>query len=315
MTCGQRQRRGRQRALDLSVRLSRLLLFAYPAPFRQTYGERLVRVFRDACRAALEQRGLSALLPLWGRMCCDLVWTACGERWRHLKENTSMATFRHPRPVPMRLWVALAATFLALGVELLASVNLYLLEDASPLSQAAYGASPLLRFSYDAVYLSALASGFAACAALGYALVQRRLLVRVGLVVLTFLIVLAGFGGLLVQHAATFFVLLAVFLALVLGGFLLGRVATARATRILGARSAAVLGACVSVGGGLLVNLVALVLHTLSLNLVSHTLYMQAQIGTTHLNLSLLLLGLAPLTLIGCIVCLGRAFHLPAHRP
>lgn len=226
-----------------------------------------------------------------------------------------MATFRHPRPVPVRLWIALAATFLALGVELLASFNLYLLEDASPLSQAAYSVSPLLRFSYDAVYLSALASGVAACAAVGYALVQRRLLVSVGLVILTFLIVLAGFGGLLVRHAATFFVLLAVFLALTLCGFLLGRVATARATRVLGPRPAAVLGACVSVGGGLLVNLVALVLHTLSLNVVSHALYMQGQIGGTHLNLSLLLLGLAPLTLIGCIVCLGRAFHLPVHRP
>jgi len=315
MACAQPRKRRRQRALALSVCFYRLLLFAYPAPFRQAYGERLVRVFRDACRAALDQRGLPALLSLWGRMCCDLAWTACCERWQRLKENTSMATFRHPRPVPLRLWIALAATFLALGVELLASFNLYLLEDASPLSLAAYTASPLLRLSYDAVYLSALASGVAACAAVGYALVQHRLLVSVGLVVLTFLIALAGIGGLLVRHAATFFLLLVVFLALTLGGFLLGRAATARATRILGPRPAAVLGACVSVGGGLLINLVALVLHTLSLNMVSHALYMQGQIGGTHLNLSLLLLGLAPLTLIACIVCLGRAFHQPVHRP
>jgi hypothetical protein len=226
-----------------------------------------------------------------------------------------MMTSRFFRPLPARLWVALVTTLLAFGVDLLASLNLYLLEDASPLSQIAYSASPLLRLSYDVVYLSALASGVAVCAAIGYALVSRRLLVSVGIVVLTLLVALGGFGGLLVRHAVTFFILLAVFLGLILSGWLLGRAATARSGRIPGSQPVVVLGACVWVGWVLLVNLVALVLHTLNLNLVSHTLYMQGQIGGTHLNFSLLMLGLALLTLIGCLVCLRRAFYLPAFHP
>lgn len=312
----QRQRPGVHRALSLSVRLYRLLLFAYPPPFRQACGERLVRVFRDACRAALYQRGLSALIPLWGWTLSDLAWTAGCERWQRFKENACvMMTSRFFRPLPARLWVALVTTLLAFGVDLLASLNLYLLEDASPLSQIAYSASPLLRLSYDVVYLSALASGVAVCAAIGYALVSRRLLVSVGIVVLTLLVALGGFGGLLVRHAVTFFILLAVFLGLILSGWLLGRAATARSGRIPGSQPVVVLGACVWVGWVLLVNLVALVLHTLNLNLVSHTLYMQGQIGGTHLNFSLLMLGLALLTLIGCLVCLRRAFYLPAFHP
>lgn len=316
MARSKRQQRGVQRALTLSVLVYRLLLLAYPASFRRTYGQRLLRVFRDACHDALNQRSVSALLAFWGRTIADLTWTACCERWQSFKECVyAMTVSRSSQPLPARLWVALAATLLAFSVELLASLNLYLLEDASPLSQAAYSVSPLVRFSYDTVYLSALASAVTACAAVGYALVQRRLLVSGGLVVVTCLVALGGFGGLLVRHGVTFLLLLAVFLMLTLGGFLLGRMATARSGRTLEPRSAAVLGACVGVGGMLLVNLVAQVLHTLSLNLVSHALYMQGQIGGTHLNFLLLILGLALLTLLVCVVCLGRAFRLPAHQP
>jgi hypothetical protein len=315
MARSERKARGVKRAVVLSVWLYGLFLSAYPATFRRTYGERLVRVFRDTCRATLYQRGVRSLLPLWRRTFSDLVCTACLERWQSFKEKAcSMASSRHSQHLPARLWVALAATLLAFGVELLASFNLYLLEDASPLSQAAYSASPLLRFSYDVIYLSALASGFAVCAVVGYALVQRHLLVSIGFVIMTLLVAFGGFGGLLVHHNVTFLVFLVIFLALTLGSFLLGRVATAHSGHFLGPRSAAVLGACVSVGDVLLVNLVALVFHTLSLNPISHALYMQGQIAGTHLNFSLLVLGMALLTLIIFMVCLGRAFRLPSHQ-
>ena len=58
-----------------------------------------------------------------------------------------------------RLWLLRTVTLIAFIISLLASLNLYLLEDGNPLTQGAYLASPLLRFSYDGVYLSALAAG------------------------------------------------------------------------------------------------------------------------------------------------------------
>ena len=225
-----------------------------------------------------------------------------------------MAASRPSQQLPARLWIALATTLLAFGVSLVASLNLYLLEDDSPLSQTAYSASPLLRFSYDGIYLSALAAGVAVCAVVGYALVQRQLLLSISLVFITLLVAFGGFGGLLVHHATTFLVFLVIFLVLTLSSFLLGRQATARSGHFLGPRPAAVLGACVSAGSVLLVNLVALVLHTLSLNPVSHGLYMQGQIAGTHLNFTLLVMGLALLTSITCIVCMARVFRLPSHQ-
>jgi hypothetical protein len=60
------------------------------------------------------------------------------------------------RPVPTflpRFWIAPAATIIALVASLVTSLNLYLLEDDNPLTQAAFSASPLLRLSYDGVYI------------------------------------------------------------------------------------------------------------------------------------------------------------------
>jgi hypothetical protein len=187
-------------------------------------------------------------------------------------------------------------------------------EDASPLAQAAYAASPLLRLSYDGIYLSALAAGVAVCAIVEYALVQRAVLVVASLIVVALLVAFGGFGGLLVRNSATFLVLFAVFLALTLISFLIGSAVATSAGRHLSQRPAAVLGACVSVGSVLLVNVVVLVLHTLILNPVSHALYMQGQIGGTHLNFSLIAMGFALLTMVACAVSLGRAFRLPSHQ-
>lgn len=301
----------KSRAIALSVWLYSLFLCAYPTTFRHTYGERMIRVFRDNCRAALQQRGALPLMRLWWQTVVDLIITACLERWQVFKEKScTMATSRYTQRFPLRLWIALAATIIAFAVSLIASLNLYLLEDGSPLTQAAYSASSLLRFSYDGVYLSALAAGVAVCAMVGYALVQRTVLVVVGLVFVTLLVAFGGFGGLLVRHTATFLAFLAIFFTLTLSSFLLGRVVTTRAGRFIGQRPSAVLGACVSVGCMLLINVVALILHTLTLNPVSHALYMQGQIGGTHLNFSLIAMGLALLTLSAYIVCLGRALRL-----
>lgn len=306
---------GVKRAIALSAWLYGLLLHAYPTSFWRVYGSRMARIFRDSCRYALQRRGLVGLFLLWLSTLTDLVLTACLERWQVSKEEArSMALDARIQNFPLRLWIALAATITAFAVSLVASLNLYVLEDSSPLTQAAYSSSPLLRFSYDVIYLSVLAAGVAVCALLGYALVRREALVAGGLVVVGLLVALGGFGGLLVRHLETFLVFSIVFLALTLLSFLAGRTTAARSGRLFGRRPAAVLGASVSVGTMVLVNVVALVLHTLLLNPVSHALYMQGQIGGTHLNFSLIAMGLAFLTMIVCVLSLRHALRLPSSQ-
>ena len=55
-----------------SVRLYRLLLAAYPASFRNEYGEAMVQLFRDTARDAYRRRGLLGLLMVWPRTLTDL---------------------------------------------------------------------------------------------------------------------------------------------------------------------------------------------------------------------------------------------------
>lgn len=300
-----------RKALALSEWLYGFFLRVYPETFRRTYGLRMAYVFRDSCRDALQQQGWASLIPFWLQTLSDLVSNAYLERWQLLKEETgSMARTQN---FPPRLWIALAATVIAFAISLVASLNLYMLEDASSLTRTAYSASPLLRFSYDGVYLSALAAGVAVCAIVGYAFVQHETHMIVGLIVVTLLVAFGGFGGLLVHHMATFLVFFVIFIALTLTSLLLGR---AVATRMMCLRQqpATVLGACVSAGSILLVNVVALILHTLTLNMVSHALYMQGQIGGTHLNFSLIVMSIAFLTMIACIVTLGRALRFSSQQ-
>lgn len=296
-----------KRAITLSTWLFSIFLHAYPAPFGRMYGSRMTRVFRDSCRNALQRRGLAGLILLWLSTLSDLVRTAYLERWQVFKEEAhSMALDTHFQNFSLRLWIALAVTVVAFTVSLVASLNLYLLEDTSNLTQAAYSASPLLRFSYDGIYLSTLAAGVAACAIVGYVLVQRESVVIVSLIVVALLVAFGGFGGLLAHHFITFLVFVTVFFALIVISFLCGRAVATHASRRLDHRPAAVMGACVSVGILLLVNVAALILHTLLLNPISHALYMQGQIGGTLLNFSLIAMGLAFLSMIACILSLGN---------
>jgi hypothetical protein len=48
-----------------SVWLYRLLLAAYPAPFRKEYGQAMVQLFHDTARAEYRRRGLWGLLVVW----------------------------------------------------------------------------------------------------------------------------------------------------------------------------------------------------------------------------------------------------------
>jgi hypothetical protein len=152
------------------------------------------------------------------------------------------------------------------------------------------------------------------CAIIGHALVQRTVLVAPGLIVIALLVAFGGFGGLLVHHATLFLGDLIAFLFLALLSLLVGRRVARHTVRWLGQRPAWMLGACVSTCSVLLINVLALVLHTLLLNLVSHALYMQGQIVGTHFNFSLIVMGLALLTLMVCAMSLGCALRLLPQR-
>jgi hypothetical protein len=310
-----RTKEGMRRAIACSEWLFRLLLCVYPTSFRRVYGLRMMRVFRDSCRDVLQQRDLKGLALLWLQTLYDLIINAYLERWYVLKGAVhTMTSGRDIRTTPIRLWLVLTVTLIAFVVSEISSLNLYLLEDASPLTQVAYSVSPLLRFSYDGIYLSSLAAGVAVCAIAGYTIVQRALFVMVGLIIVALLIAFGGFGGLLFRHPETFLLFFVVFVVLTLISFLCGLAVATRFGRVLGQRRAAILGACMSTGCVLLINVVALVLHTLILNPVSHALYMQGQIGATPWNFSLIAMLVALLTVIVCFVSLGRALRLLSHQ-
>jgi hypothetical protein len=211
-----------------------------------------------------------------------------------------------------RLWIAVATTILTCIVSLLASINLYLLEDGNPLTQAAYSASPLVRFSYDGVYLSALVACVTVCAIIGYAITRADAPVVFGLILVSLLIILGGFGGLLVRYPVTFLVFFLLFVGLSVLSLLAGRTVATRSGRYLERRSAAIIGACFGAFLVLLVNAVAQVLHTLALNPVSHALFMQGQIGETHFNSLLIGMLIEVLLLIICALSLWFALRSPA---
>jgi hypothetical protein len=211
-----------------------------------------------------------------------------------------------------RLWIAVAATIITFIVSLLASINLYLLEDSNPLTQAAYIASPLVRFSYDGVYLSALVTCVAVCAIVGYAIARSDTSVVIGVILVSLLIIFGGFGGLLVRYPVTFLIFFLVFMGLALLSLLSGRVVATRSGRYLGQRSAAIIGACIGAFVVLLVNAVALVAHTLALNPVSHALFMQGQIGETHFNSLVIGMAIEVLLLIICALSIWFALRSPA---
>ena len=55
-----------------SCRLYRLFLRCYPARFRRAYAQEMALTFRDSYREALQQRGRSGVLRLWGVVLYDL---------------------------------------------------------------------------------------------------------------------------------------------------------------------------------------------------------------------------------------------------
>lgn len=221
-----------------------------------------------------------------------------------------------PRPSDAQSGFPIAlviTTVLAGVVAVLASFSLYLLEDGNPLTTPAYAASTLLRYSYDAAYVSALVVG-ALLVSMFLTLFRLSLRAVVGVtLILALLVALAGFGGLLLRQPLAFGVLLAVYACLFALSLLVGYGVVAPRLAAADAASNAIIptiiGACVAVFVALLVNVTAVVTHTLALNPVSHALFMQGQIGDTHLSALLIGMGLEALTLFFCLSALPFAFR------
>jgi protein phosphatase len=58
--------------MGFSYRLYCLFLRCYPARFRRVYAQEMARTFRDSYRQAMQQRGRSGVLRLWGVVLSDL---------------------------------------------------------------------------------------------------------------------------------------------------------------------------------------------------------------------------------------------------
>jgi hypothetical protein len=125
------------------------------------------------------------------------------------------------------------------------------------------------------------------------------------------LVAFAGFGGLIIRQPLTFLSLFAIYIVLALICFFPGRTITSQKRALLDQRTRLLLGACISADIALLVNLLALTTHTLTLNPVSHALFMQGRIGTTPYNSLMIGLTLELLTIL--IALASTAIMLRSH--
>lgn len=79
---------------DLSCRVYKFLLVAYPSAFRRQYGHQMQQVFRD-CYRDEARRNQFAIASYWMRTLLDLVLTATKEHSEHFrKDHTIMSTLR-----------------------------------------------------------------------------------------------------------------------------------------------------------------------------------------------------------------------------
>lgn len=281
------------RNVSAPLRLFRLALLLYPRAFRDQHGAEMWQTCRDLAEEA-RAGGILAGARWWLAIYTDTLAGALLERTRGM------------RSVSWGVWIAAGATLLAVVVSVVASANLYLLEDNNALTSAAYGASPLLRFSYDGAYLAALAAAVAGAALVAYATVPARVATG-GALALAALVALGGFGGLLARHPLSGLALIGAFAGVVALCLLAGWGVSRRLAGRMSARAAALVGACAGGGVALALDAAALITHTLTLNPISHALYMQGQVNATHFNALLIGMGAQALTVALCGLLLGVA--------
>jgi hypothetical protein len=90
-----------------SERLYATFLRAYPAPFRDRYGEEMVLLFADQLRDARLASGAGGVVTTWFRAVLDLASSAIGEHLR--KDRTMAASLATFEPTRSMRWLGLLA--------------------------------------------------------------------------------------------------------------------------------------------------------------------------------------------------------------
>jgi len=81
---------GSPRSIELSVRIYKILIKAYPASFRREYENEMTLVFREHIAAVLQKRGTVGLTTAWFRLLGDLTWSAPKEHFREMQRRIAM---------------------------------------------------------------------------------------------------------------------------------------------------------------------------------------------------------------------------------
>lgn len=87
-------------ALALSDHIYQGMVYLFPPTFRRAFGPRMVRLFRECCRAAVQQQGMKGLICLWPPILADFSVNLVLEWGATLRRQTSS------------LWPALLAPLL-----------------------------------------------------------------------------------------------------------------------------------------------------------------------------------------------------------
>jgi hypothetical protein len=86
--------RSTPRIVELSERIYRRLLRAYPKSHRREYGELMIQLFRDQCQDAWRQRGMRGVLGHWLRALADLGRNSVIEQLAENERNNMKNFFR-----------------------------------------------------------------------------------------------------------------------------------------------------------------------------------------------------------------------------
>lgn len=93
------------KAVERSCRFFRRLLVFYPKSHRNEYGDAILQLFRDQCRAAWSAGGLRGLVCFWFRASFDLLKSSLWEHLSNLNRNKSLLWFFRPRLRPFSVFV------------------------------------------------------------------------------------------------------------------------------------------------------------------------------------------------------------------